>query len=406
GCDIQSKFIVSGFQSFKALSLSPCKPFDKDRDGLNLGEASAAMILSSAPCFTRDLGWTLVSGSIRNDANHISGPSRTGEGSYRALIGASGGSDKENIAFVNVHGTSTPYNDEMESIALGRAGLNEYQINALKGNYGHTMGAAGIVESIISMKAVERGIVLPTKGFENMGVSVPVSVSSETRTTAKRSFVKLLSGFGGCNAAALFSMDIKEPLNVSLDKPSYRIVHSVEISPEAITLDGESISVEGCGRTLLDNAYRKYVGDYPKYFKMDTHCKAGFVASELLLKGEDGRFNPRSDRSVVLMGSTSSLCNDVHYQETIQSEDNYYPSPSLFVYTLANIITGEISIRNKYLGETSFYVLPKKDEKLMERFLNETFMDKEISSALFGWIDCYSDDNFHVSMSLVQTIDR
>ena len=139
--------------------------------------------------------WEISDGVIRNDANHISGPSRTGEGSYKCLRYVMEGIDKEDIAFVSVHGTATPYNDEMESIALHRAGLSDVPINALKGVFGHTLGAAGILEAIVSMAAFDKGIVLPTKGFHEMGVSYPVNVSAQERPAKGKLFIKLLSGF-------------------------------------------------------------------------------------------------------------------------------------------------------------------------------------------------------------------
>jgi 3-oxoacyl-[acyl-carrier-protein] synthase-1 len=199
GAEVQSRFIVTGFQSLKALSEAPCKPFDAARDGLNLGEAAAAVVLG----FGED-GWELVDGAVRNDANHISGPSRTGEGSYKALRYVLKHTFPEELAFVNVHGTSTLYNDEMEAIAIDRAGLLDVPVNALKGTFGHTMGAAGILESILSMHAADAGIVLPTRGFSELGVRHPVRVSDQAGTTDKRAFVKLLSGFGGVNGALLF----------------------------------------------------------------------------------------------------------------------------------------------------------------------------------------------------------
>ncbi len=199
GAEVQSEFIVSGFQCLKALSLNPSRPFDAEREGLNLGEAAAAVVLSA------EKGpWELVDGVIRNDANHISGPSRTGEGSYKALMYVMENASKEDLAFINVHGTATLYNDEMESIALDRAGLADVPINALKGVFGHTMGAAGILESVVSMAAADKGIVLPTKGFETLGVSGKVNVSASERSTGGNSFIKLLSGFGGVNGALLF----------------------------------------------------------------------------------------------------------------------------------------------------------------------------------------------------------
>ena len=199
GAEVQSRFIVTGFQSLKALSEAPCKPFDAARDGLNLGEAAAAVVLGFG-----EEGWELVDGAVRNDANHISGPSRTGEGSFKALRYVLKQTRPEELAFVNVHGTSTLYNDEMEAIAIDRAGLLDVPVNALKGTFGHTMGAAGILESILSMHAVEAGLVLPTRGFSERGVSRPVRVSAAAGQTDKRAFVKLLSGFGGVNGALLF----------------------------------------------------------------------------------------------------------------------------------------------------------------------------------------------------------
>lgn len=199
GAEVQSRFIVTGFQSLKALSETPCKPFDAHRDGLNLGEAAAAVVLGFG-----EEGWELVDGAVRNDANHISGPSRTGEGSYKALRYVLRHTAPEELAFVNVHGTSTLYNDEMESIAIDRAGLIDVPVNALKGYFGHTMGAAGILESILSMRAVDAGVVLPTRGFSELGVSRPVKILAEAGKTSRRAFVKLLSGFGGVNGALLF----------------------------------------------------------------------------------------------------------------------------------------------------------------------------------------------------------
>lgn len=205
GADSQSPFIISGFQSLKALSLEECKPFDANRKGLNLGEAAATIIYERKnQSSVQSDDWVAYKGSIYNDANHISGPSRTGEGSFRALHEVLGQQNVENLAFINVHGTATSYNDEMESIALNRAGLSSVPVNGLKGSYGHTLGAAGILESILSMYAVDDNTILATRGFETLGVSNPLSLSNQNRKTVKKSFIKLLSGFGGCNAALLF----------------------------------------------------------------------------------------------------------------------------------------------------------------------------------------------------------
>ena len=138
GADVQSAFIVSGFQSFKALSVDSCNPFDANRTGLNLGDAAATLIYTRKDEVNEN-DWVACRGAIRNDANHISGPSRTGEGSYRALKVALGEVSPDKIAFINTHGTATLYNDEMESFAIERAGLSKVPVNGLKGYYGHTM---------------------------------------------------------------------------------------------------------------------------------------------------------------------------------------------------------------------------------------------------------------------------
>lgn len=168
GCDLQTRFIVSGFQAFKALSPEPCKPFSPDRNGLNLGEAAATIIYTSEP----HEGWRLEAGSIHNDANHLSAPSRTGEGLFLCLQDVLRETDPDSIDLLGVHGTATLYNDAMEKIAIERAGLANVPISALKPIFGHTMGAAGIVETILGMELLQRG-----------------------------TFIKMLSGFGGVNAA-------------------------------------------------------------------------------------------------------------------------------------------------------------------------------------------------------------
>ena len=204
GADVQSAFIVSGFQSFKALSVDPCKPFDANRTGLNLGDAAATIIYTKKDNTTEN-DWVACRGAIRNDANHISGPSRTGEGSYRALRAVLSDMNPEKLAFINTHGTATLYNDEMESVAIERAGLAQVPVNGLKGYYGHTMGAAGILETILSMQAIDDNNILAIRGFEAIGVTHPLVLSNQNQPTDKRAFIKLLSGFGGCNAALLMA---------------------------------------------------------------------------------------------------------------------------------------------------------------------------------------------------------
>jgi 3-oxoacyl-[acyl-carrier-protein] synthase-1 len=206
GVDVLSEFIVTGFQSFKALSQEVCKPFDAHRAGLNIGEAAATVVLAERSGKVLQRGEVeLSAGAVRNDANHISAPSRTGEGAFLALRQTLQGIDPGEIAFVNAHGTATLYNDEMEAVALTRAGLQPTPVNSLKGYFGHTLGAAGVLESVLSARALRDGAILKTYGFETPGVTRPMHIVKEIQTTAKCRFIKMLSGFGGCNAAVLYT---------------------------------------------------------------------------------------------------------------------------------------------------------------------------------------------------------
>lgn len=206
GGDVLTRFVLSGFQSFQAVSAVPCKPFDANRTGVTLGEGAATVILSREK---GNASFSLGAGAISNDANHISGPSRTGEELAAAIQLALKGSGltAADIGFVSAHGTATLYNDEMEAKALHHAGLANVPVNSLKGNYGHTLGAAGLVEAIISMHAMKAGVVLPTKGFEVPGVSMPVNVHNTLLQKTSRHFLKTVSGFGGCNAAMVFNLN-------------------------------------------------------------------------------------------------------------------------------------------------------------------------------------------------------
>ena len=179
--------------------------------------------------------------------------------------------------------------------------------------------------------------------------------------------------------------------------------HFVIITPETVKLNGTSIDHTEQGGALLTELYRARVGDYPKFFKMDTLSKLGFVASEMLLKDEgQERFVPREDRAVVLFNKTASLQADTNYQATIQDPENFFPSPAAFVYTLPNIVTGEIAIRNKYYGETSFIVMESCDAHIMARQLMNAFQDPMTQSILGGWLDCNDENHFEARLFLIE----
>lgn len=398
GTDDIGRFVVSGFQSLKALSADECRPFDIERTGLNLGEAVATAVLSNR---TTQNCWQLADGVVRNDAYHISAPSKQAEGQYLCLKQLLAHRQVSDIDFINLHGTATLFNDQMESVALKRAALESVPANGYKGYYGHTLGAAGVLESVLSIHSANAHTVLATRGLDELGVSGKVNVSAEKRTCQGSAFVKTLSGFGGCNAAALFThvSNGKAVTGNNIKPRRLESVCCIELTSDKLVINGKEQDVAGeHGDHLLVHLYKKHVADYPKFYKMDPLSRLGFIASELLLKSECNieDSNETSDRAIVFFNEHSSLAADRKYLESIVTPDAYYPSPSVFVYTLPNIVTGEIAIRHGYHGETSFYILPERNKAQMLQILTSATADQGTHSILAGWVD-YCDEQHYVA---------
>lgn len=201
--DEVSEFVLSGFNSFQAMSDSPCRPYSINRNGVSLGEAAAAVLVSSNKENAKVK--VIGDGSI-NDANHISGPSRTGEGLFRSIESALAEAkiDAHQIDYISAHGTATSFNDEMEAIAFNRLGLENVPVNSLKGFYGHTLGASGLLETVIGIESVLESKLFVSLGFDDMGVSQPINIIEKNEDKEMNHFLKTASGFGGCNTAVLF----------------------------------------------------------------------------------------------------------------------------------------------------------------------------------------------------------
>lgn len=204
GADELTEFVASGFRSLGALSDELCRPFDRERKGINLGEAAAAVLLTVSPQnFSPSSHIRILGSGLSNDANHISGPSRTGEELAHAIEAALVESkiERSQIDFVSAHGTATMYNDEMEAKAFSLTGFSETPLHSLKGYYGHTLGAAGVLEIVIGIRSLMNNVLVPTLGFNDLGVSKALNVLKKPEKKIITTFLKTASGFGGCNAA-------------------------------------------------------------------------------------------------------------------------------------------------------------------------------------------------------------
>ena len=209
GADILTEFVVSGFQSFKAVSNEVCKPYDASRDGISLGEGCGTIILTNNPEYSSIVNRQSIiikGGASSNDANHISGPSRTGDGLLIAIEKTLKESNVKpsEIDYISGHGTATLFNDEMESLAITDAHLADVPMNSLKSYFGHTLGAAGIIESIIGLHSMRENTLIGTYNFNELGVSKPINIIKQIQQKTINTCLKTAAGFGGCNAAVLF----------------------------------------------------------------------------------------------------------------------------------------------------------------------------------------------------------
>ena len=205
GGDLSSQFVIEGFTSFYALSDAPCRPFDKDRKGLNIGEAVSSIIMSNNRDLYKEIPLKFLGGCSINDANHISAPHREAEGLAKSINNTLDICSVilNDIDFINAHGTATVYNDEMEAKAFSKLKFDNIPVNSLKGYFGHTLGAAGVIETAISLQSMRNNLLLKCKGFENQDFDSKLDILTENREIQVNTILKTSSGFGGFNASAI-----------------------------------------------------------------------------------------------------------------------------------------------------------------------------------------------------------
>lgn len=164
-----------------------------------------------------------------------------------------------------------------------------------------------------------------------------------------------------------------------------------KIKNNQIFLNEELVYKDKNALTFSDfskNAYKyKNVG-YPKFFKMDNLSKLGFLAAEILLvRCNTGKSLIPEDTGIVIVNSSSSLDTDFTYYDSIKDNSNYFPSPSVFVYTLPNIMIGEICIRNKITGENVFFISKKFDPEFIFNYVQQLFELKKVQQCITGWVE-------------------
>lgn len=173
------------------------------------------------------------------------------------------------------------------------------------------------------------------------------------------------------------------------------IQKSCRIHDRRVMVDGqtrfEASDGHASGTDFLADAFRSTGIDYRKFYKMDPLSRLGFLAAELILPQPAEADPSGEEMGLICFNSTASLAADRAYQRTIPAGDDFFPSPSDFVYTLPNIVTGEIAIRHHIQGETAFYVLRAFNPETICHIVRETIADADLHRAFVGWIDIDTD---------------
>ena len=293
------------------------------------------------------------------------------------------------------------FNDQMESKAISGTGLSDLPLTACKGIYGHTFGAAGLIEAILSMESVDDGTVLPVCGFEEIGVSGKINISNVARSTDRESFIKLQSGFGGCNAVMLYS---KAPFTRKEPKSPVAVEElcSIKLNPERLEIDGRTeMLAADSDKTFVTEIYKARLSDNARFYKMDLFSRMVYVATGLLVKDRIADVLPESV-SMILFNRSSSIVADRHHISTYCKKEEFYPSPSVFINTLPNVVMGEIAAKYMIKGETTFIILPDRNCEQIDRIVSSSIAASDETMMVTGWVDCTDDGKYEADLKLIK----
>ncbi len=390
GVDAINEFVIEGFNSFKSVSPTICRPYDKSRDGITIGEGCGVILLTNDE--SKSQSKIVVAGcGLSNDANHISGPSRDGSGLSLAIENAMKDAKikSEDVDYVNLHGTGTLFNDEMESKAIALSHLSKTPCNSLKPYIGHTFGASGIIELIMVAQQMQDGVVLGVKGFKELGTPFELNVSANDRKVEINCAIKTASGFGGTNGAIVL-------LKSQVVKKQQNQTQIEEIGQ--IEIDSSNISIPFAN--YIKDEYKKLNNANIKFFKMDSLSKLGYIASCKLLG--DLELNLLPERvAIVLANKSASLDTDLKHQAIVEQKLPEGASPAVFVYTLPNIVAGEIAIKHKFKSELLFFVNEQKNMEALKKYAQKIINRDVCDAVLYGWCELLGE-NYNVELRLIK----
>jgi 3-oxoacyl-[acyl-carrier-protein] synthase II len=209
GYDALSELVFVGFDSLQASTPEKCRPFDRDRSGLVLGEGAAVLFLEnfdSAQARGAKILAEIIGYGISTDNHHLTQPNPTGSGPRDAMVGAltSAKLTAREIDYINAHGTATPFNDAAEGKAIAEL-FDGVPVSSTKGMMGHSLGAAGAIEAIVSMLSLQHRFLPANINFRNGDAGLDLNiVANESRSADLRTVLSNSFGFGGTNASVIF----------------------------------------------------------------------------------------------------------------------------------------------------------------------------------------------------------
>ena len=341
GCDVASEFVLSGFAALMAVDLDGAHPFDADRRGVAVGEAVAVALLMRRDRAEREgrPGLGVVAGwGMTCDANHLTGPSRDGAPLAEAIGEAlsMAACPPANVAAICAHGTGTAYNDQMETLAFKRAfGETPRPAFSVKGGMGHTMGAAGLAECLLSLEFLKRGQIPPTVGLRRVSEEARGWVSSDPcAVDPSGAILTTNSGFGGTNAAVVLSLApmARRSLSRISDFPLQKI-------GEGRATAADAAQGPGAPATMPRN-----------FSRFSPEVRSAFFAATRAL--EDAGIASAAGRRIGVIAcdrAGSERANFAYFDDYVRS-GRMLGRGQLFVYTLPTSVAAECAIACRLTG--------------------------------------------------------
>ncbi len=343
GFDGVSVFVASGFEALRATTAAlPSRPFTTARDGMALGEGAAILALAreeDARALAGDRADAVVRVALdgfgaSGDAIHVTAPDRTGDGLARAALGALGDVDRAAIALVSAHGTATPFNDAAEAKAIARAlegAASGALVHPFKAQIGHTLGAAGALESLVVLDALERGVAPASVVSGERDPEAPANLLATAEARPVRVALKLSAAFGGANASLLWSAaGARSPRTPLVDARPTFVTRAVAV--DAIPTPTALAALVGQPAEKLARA------DAPCFLALGALAelaKAGFALA---------------GAGIVVGHAYATLDVNEQYNRRILERGARFVEPRRFPYTSPNAVGGECSLAFKLTG--------------------------------------------------------